>query len=37
MSRVKSLVAEYTPDLIDALHAAYNQSLEIQLQRDAKL
>ena len=37
MSGVQSLVTEYTADLIDALQAADDQSLQIQLQRDTKL
>ena len=34
---VQSLVTEYTADLVDALQAADDQSLQVQLQRDTKL
>ena len=37
MSGVNTLIAEYSADLVDSLQAAYDQSLQVQFQRDAKL
>ncbi len=34
---VDALVAEVAPDLVDALEAAHQQALEIQLERDAQV
>ena len=36
MTGIHTLVAEYAADLIDSLQAAYNQSLQIQLQRNSE-
>ena len=37
MSCIQTLVTEHTSDLIDALHSADDQSLQIQFQRNTKL
>src|SRR5574344_491815 len=37
VSGVESFVAEYTSDLIDSLHTAHDQSLQIQFKRNTKL
>ena len=37
MPGIQSLVAENAADLVDTLHAAHDQALQIQLQRDAQL
>ena len=37
MPRVKTLITEYTSNLIHALQPPYNQALQRKLQRNAKL
>ena len=37
MPGIKTLIAEFSPNLIHTLHSAHNQSLQIKLQRNTKL
>ena len=37
MTGVKTLVTEYTTDLVNLLQSAHDQTFQIQLQRDTKL